>query len=505
MKLLRLFSRRTFTASEFFRVASLGLFAVLLLHVVVAAVNHRLSWSDGSSIAAGLLILLYMSRRKEYELRLEHQALHDVLTGLPNRRCLLRKIDEAIVVYREQGTHLTILLCDVDFFKSVNDIHGYEFGDKCLLELTRRIAAQLAPKDFLARFAGNGFVILTNVDVADAKQKADAVLRTIAAPLVIDAAVVKLQVSIGIASLDAHHESPSDLIREADTAMHQAKESGRNRAEVFDVALRGQSARLAQMDAALRFALERNELALAYQPKISLIDGSVKGFELLLRWNSPRYGVIPPHEFIPIAESSGMIMPIGMWALEQACKQLKEWESRDGGNALTIAVNVSMRQLLQASFLSEVTGVLQRSGVNPASIELELTESLAMSNPLQTIETLVQLKKLGIRLALDDFGTGYSSLAQLQKLPLDVIKIDQSFVRGLGSGNAGDAAIVRLIIALARSMNLDTVAEGVENLVQIAQLTQLGCNLGQGYAFSASLNAEEAERLFRSKQRFRVT
>jgi EAL domain-containing protein (putative c-di-GMP-specific phosphodiesterase class I) len=229
-----------------------------------------------------------------------------------------------------------------------------------------------------------------------------------------------------------------------------------------------------------------------------MLDGVVQGFELLLRWNSPEYGVISPNEFIPIAETSGMVVPIGLWVLEEACKQLALWQAKYPQAAhLTVAVNVSMRQLLQSSFLPEVTRIVKQTGVLPQSLELEITETSAMANPLQTIENLSMLKKLGLRLALDDFGTGYSSLSYLQKLPIDVLKIDKSFVRGLGQ-HQGDAEIVRLILALAHTLNLETIAEGVESREHITELTKLGCFVGQGYIFSPPVAAAEAELLIRT-------
>jgi diguanylate cyclase (GGDEF)-like protein len=443
-----------------------------------------------------------ITERKEYEMRLKYQALHDPLTGLPNRRFVLSKIGEVIENPPEPQHNLTMLFCDLDFFKSVNDMHGHDFGDKCLMALTQRILAHLPSEDFVARFGGNEFIVLTNGSVADAQRKAEMLLHAISQQLVVDDSIVKIQTSIGIAELKEHHVNPSELIRDADAAMFQAKERGRNRTEVFDVSLQNATTKRAQMDVALRFALERNELALVYQPKVSMLDCVVKGFELLLRWNSPEYGVISPNEFIPIAETSGMVIPIGLWVLEEACKQLAIWQSiYPRAEQLTVAVNVSMRQLLQSSFLTEVTRIIDETGVLPHTLELEITETSAMANPLQTIENLTMLKKLGLRLALDDFGTGYSSLSYLQKLPIDVLKIDRTFVRGLGQ-HQSDTEIVRLILALARTLNLETVAEGVESPEHISELTKLGCYIGQGYLFSPPISAAKAEDLIRTAPQF---
>lgn len=460
---------------------------------------------DATGAVSGLLgITRDVTDRKEYELRLEHQALHDPLTALPNRRYLLRTIASYIDDAQTKPARLVTLFCDLDFFKSVNDTHGHDVGDKCLLEITRRIVAELPKSDFISRFGGDEFVILANTTLPEANEKAAELLQALSFPVVVGDVVVKIQASIGIALLTAEHKTPSELIRDADAAMYQAKERGRNRAEIFNASLQSGTTKRAQMDVALRFALERDELHLVFQPKVSMLDGTVKGFELLLRWNSPQYGLIMPSEFIPIAETSGLVMPIGLWALEEACKKLGEWQAQYPDAAdLTIAVNVSMRQLLQPSFLSDVSAVLKRTRVLPHSIELELTETAVMANPVQTIENLSLLKKLGVRLALDDFGTGYSSLAYLQKLPIDVLKIDKAFVQGLGR-NQGDAEIVRLILALAKTLNLETVAEGVESIEQLLELKKLGCHLGQGYIFSPAITPEEAEAMLFASRQFQI-
>jgi diguanylate cyclase (GGDEF)-like protein/PAS domain S-box-containing protein len=459
---------------------------------------------DANNNIVGVLgITRDVTDRKEYEMRLEYQALHDSLTGLPNRRYLLKAIADAMAESSQKQGKVALLFCDLDFFKSVNDMHGHDFGDKCLLELTRRIQAELPTEDFVARFGGNEFVVLTNATMLEARTKAERLLQAVSRQLIIDDIVVKIQTSIGIALQNPEHRTPSDLIRDADAAMYQAKERGRNRAEIFDATLQNNATKRAQMDVALRFALERDELSVVYQPKVSMIDGTVKGFELLLRWDSPVYGSISPSEFIPIAETSGVVVSIGLWALREACKQLNQWQEKYDIPDLTIAVNVSMRQLLQSSFLSDVTTILENTGVSPSLIELELTETSAMANPLQTIENLSMLKKLGLRLALDDFGTGYSSLAYLQKLPIDVLKIDKAFVHGLGK-NPSDAEIVRLILALAQTLNLETVAEGVETQEHMLRLKKMGCYLGQGFAFSPAISPAEADELLRLAQPFLI-
>lgn len=451
---------------------------------------------DGSGATSGMLgIVRDVTDSKEYEMRLEHLAMHDSLTGLPNRRYMLKMISDQILPEGVPPPQIAVLYFDLDFFKSVNDTHGHDMGDRCLIEVARRIQAELPLDDIVSRFGGDEFVILTHASVEDARERAGRLLQALAQPIVVDDIVVKLHGSIGIASLLPTHRTPSALIRDADAAMYQAKERGRNRIEAFNAALQVSATRRAQMDVALRFALERNELTLVYQPQVTLADGRLCGFELLMRWNSPQYGEIKPDDFIPIAERSGMVVPIGLWALEQACVQLKKWhQDYPRQTPVTLGVNVSMRQLVHSSFIGEVAQILIRTGVAPECIELELTESSAMANPQQTIENLSKLKSLGLRLALDDFGTGYSSLAYLQRLPIDVLKIDRAFARGLGRDN-NDAGIVQMILTLAQLLDLETIAEGVETAEQVAVLRRLGCRMGQGYFFSAGVPAAQAEHM----------
>ena len=457
---------------------------------------------DAHGSVNGLLCVAYdITERKQYRLELEHQALHDPLTGLPNRRYLLEAASEAIEHARRNAGELAVLLCDLDFFKSVNDTHGHDFGDKCLSEITRRLHTELSSDDFVARFGGNEFAVLMPVSATQARAKAENLLRAISRKMVVDDSMVKMQASIGIAMLEPAHTQPSELLRNADAALQQAKERGRNRVEMHNALHQLDALKRGQMDVALRFALERNELAPTFQPKVSSLTGRVKGFELLLRWHSSEYGTISPVDFIPIAEASGLVVPIGLWALEQACRQLKEWQPRHPD--VTIAVNVSMRQLLHASFLYEVLGIIDRFGVHPGGIELELTETSVMANPLVTIDTLTRLKDLGLRVSLDDFGTGYSSLSYLQRLPIDLLKIDKAFIRGLGH-NASDAEIVRLILALAQTLNLETVAEGVETREQMMELKKMGCYTVQGYVFSETLSTAEASALLHSGRQFVV-
>lgn len=449
--------------------------------------------SNGNTIGV-LNKLRDITHRKEYEIHLKYQALHDPLTGLANRRYMLQNIAESIVHFNATKDTYAVLYCDLNYFKNINNIHGHEFGDMCLREIALRILAQLDTTDFVARFGSDEFVILAKASQAEAHAKAQALLQVLSVPMIIKGVTIKIGVSIGIAQLRADHKNPSDLMRDADTAMYQAKELDRNRIKIFDASLQDISNRRAQLEAALHFALERNEFTVLYQPKVSMQNRTLKGMEILLRWNSPQYGEISPNEFISIAEDNGLIIPIGLWVLEQACKQQRHWQiTFPEIKEMTVAVNVSMRQLLQTAFLPAVTHILAESRVLPASIELELTETTVMASPLQVIENLTLLKQLGLRLALDDFGTGYSSLAYLQKLPINTLKIDKTFVTGIAL-KKNEKEIVRLIVALAKTLALEIVAEGVETQEQVNELSKMGCDIVQGFFFSPPISAQKVEK-----------
>lgn len=480
--------------------------SILDQQVCIQSANRSMRWyqttklpiSDDAGRVTGLVgIARDITETKAFEAFLLHQASHDPLTGLHNRRYFTEQLAGLLASATVDLELQVLFFCDLDLFKNVNDRYGHEIGDRFLHALGTRLEhfGRSAGR-ILARFGGDEFVLLAALDsTEDALPLANDILRSISEPVTLGHLVLQTDASIGVATLRGEHQRPDDLIRDADTAMYQAKAQGRNRVAFFDEALRERTTRHVGLLQALRGAQERSELSLVYQPKVNLPSGRVSGFEALMRWHSPEYGIVSPYEFIALAEESGMIIPLGLWALEHACSQLRAWQERfPAQEHLTVAVNVSMHQLLHAGFLAEMVGIMESSQIYPTTLELELTESAAMQNPEQSVELLRQLKELGLRLALDDFGTGYSSLAHLRRLPIDVLKIDRSFVHRLET-ERDDTEIVRLVIALARTLGIECVAEGIESRANAAEVKRLGCDVGQGYYFSRALPASEATAL----------
>ena len=439
--------------------------------------------------------------------RLSELAALDALTGLPNRRSLIDRLNALIESARIDRSKLAVIFCDLDFFKAINDIHGHEFGDQFLHQFALTLRARLRPGDWMARFGGDEFVIVCHPIAGDIEgyRLACDLLEAVHVPLQISGVTVRVDASVGIAFLRADHQRAGDLIRDADAAMYLAKEQGRNRVAIFDDSLHKQALERVSIDQALRCAIDRKEFTLVYQPKVSLSTGKLVGFEALLRWNSRDHGLISPASFIPLAEETGIILDIGRWVLHAACAQLRAWQQQFPAlDDLVLAVNVSMRQLFQDAFLDIAREALEVSGIYPNALELEITETTAMSNPQQAIEILAHLKNMGLRLALDDFGTGYSSLSHLQRLPIDVIKIDRSFVHGIAS-RVQSAEIARLVVALSRTLGITTVAEGVETRSDLMALKEIGADIAQGYLFSRPLSADEARDLMVLSGEFIVT
>jgi diguanylate cyclase (GGDEF)-like protein len=419
--------------------------------------------------------------RDTYELQLSHQALHDPLTGLANRALLVERLNDALDRARRQRALVAVLFIDLDRFKMINDSLGHDLGDTILITAARRISDLVPDGGTLARFGGDEFVVVVEVDDDSRLQNlVDQLLAGIVAPIETDAAVVRVTASIGVATSTPGRRAV-DLIRDADNAMYAAKEAGRDRAERFTSHLHDRAAARLTLATEFRVALDRGQLHLMYQPKIDLASGDIVGVEALLRWDHPTLGSVPPSTFIPIAEETDAIIRVGEFVLEEACRQTMEW--RANGAELTIAVNVSGRQLNDGGLPLQVSTALALSGLPAELLYLELTETLLMTDTLVTQRSIEQLHTLGVRLSIDDFGTGYSSLAYLHRFPVDELKIDRSFVSDLTS-SSHPAPLVSAMVAMGKALGLEIVAEGVETLEQAAQLRTLGCDKAQGYLFA---------------------
>ncbi|MCU1372199.1 MAG: hypothetical protein JWO77_3393 [Ilumatobacteraceae bacterium] len=426
--------------------------------------------------------------REAYESQLSHQALHDPLTGLPNRALLAERLQAALShAERTDGT-VAVLFLDLDRFKRINDSLGHDVGDKVLVVTAERLLDAIPADATLARFGGDEFVVVTPVvDDSELDGLVPRLLAAVDQPIETSTAVVRLTTSIGVAT-SAPHRRPTDLIRDADTAMYVAKERGRSRAESFSDSLHAQAASRLTMASEFRAALSRDELHVVYQPKIDLLTSEIVGVEALLRWDHPALGSVPPSTFIPVAEETDAIITAGEFVLDAACRQAAEW--RDQGIDLSVAVNVSGRQLSNGNLAAAALAALAASGLAPDRLFLELTETLLMSDSFRTQRTLETLHGMGIGISVDDFGTGYSSLAYLHRFPVDELKIDRAFVSDLG-GPDQPAPLVAAMVAMGSALGLSTVAEGVETTEQAEQLRLLGCNLAQGYLFARPCRAED--------------
>ncbi len=425
--------------------------------------------------------------RKQAEARAHYVAHHDALTGLPNRLLMQDRLHQAITQARRSGGQVALMFIDLDRFKLVNDSFGHMMGDKLLKQVAGRLTHCLRDTDTVARLGGDEFIILLpDVDSSQgAGEVAERILSDFAQPFSDADQELYVSPSIGISLFPRDGTAPEDLVKHADTAMYSAKEAGGNRYCYFTESLNHEVREKVMMENGLRRAIERGELRLFYQPKIDLVSRRVIGAEALVRWQHPTLGLVSPSKFIPIAEESGLIVPLGEWVLNAACEQLRAWQG--AGHDLQVAINVSARQFRQRNLADLVLRAMAACNIDPRFVEIEVTESAIMNDAESSISTLEAMKAHGISISIDDFGTGYSSLSYLKRLPLDILKIDQSFVRDITTDH-NDAAIVRAIIGLARSLGKKVIAEGVEDDRQLSFLNAYGCNYGQGYLFGKPLD-----------------
>ena len=449
---------------------------------------------EGEATCNYIGIFSDITERKEAEARILHLAHHDPLTNLPNRALLNDRLSQSLLQARRDGRGAAVLLLDLDRFKTINDTLGHERGDSLLLEICARCRRVLRDTDTLARLSGDEFVIVLP-DAATADLAADTarrILDAIALPCRLGEHELSITASIGIALFPRDGGDESTLLRNADAPMHRAKEAGRNAFEFYTEDMNTSSLGRLLLEHQLRGAAERGELLLHYQPKVSAADGRLGGFEALLRWQHPELGMVSPGQFIPLAEESGLIVPIGQWVLEEACRQQRAWLDA-GFEVPPLAVNRSAHQLAQPDIVATVAAAIGRHHLAPGLIELELTETMLMRDVDRTIRTLVRLREMGVRLSIDDFGTGYSSLNYLRQFPVNALKIDRSFVGDIGSDGA-EGKIAAAIVGMAHSLGLEAVAEGVETETQRAFLQMHGCHQLQGYLIARPAPAREIER-----------
>jgi diguanylate cyclase (GGDEF)-like protein len=431
--------------------------------------------------------------RKRAKERLLHDAHHDSLTGLANRLKLLGRLEQILASARREANRCAVMFLDLDRFKAINDSLGHAMGDRLLIEVANRLTATVRGSDIVARLGGDEFVVvLPGVPGAEvAARQAEKILAAVGAPCTIDGNELSSTPSIGIAMFPDDGGSVEELMKHADAAMYSAKNGGRNNYQFFTASMNEAAIERLVLEQSMRQGLARHEFLLHYQPQIDIVQGRLIGFEALVRWNHPREGMISPARFIPVAEDTGLITELGQYVVREALRQLRVWLDHFGVD-IRMAINLSARQLRDKDLPALMAEALDAAGVAPRHVELEITESVAMANPGQTILILNQMRGMGMHLAVDDFGTGYSSLAYLKHLPIQRLKIDQSFVRDLET-DPNDAAICTATIALAHSMGLEVIAEGVETPGQLAYLKRLGVDIAQGYLFSRPLAPTDAE------------
>ena len=457
-------------------------------------------YDDLHQVTHYVAVAIDLSQSKQSEQKIQQLAFYDSLTDLPNRHLFIDRLQQAMAASERSGRYGALMFLDLDHFKVINDTQGHAMGDLLLIEVARRLESCVREGDSVARLGGDEFVVLIEElssqkedAVTQADQIAEKIHNSLRQPYMLNDFDCRTSPSIGISLFHGHQENEKELLKHADIAMYQAKTAGRNAIRFFDPEMQIALDARALLEADLRHAYASQQFQLHYQIQIDSQRGTL-GAEVLLRWKHPERGFVFPDQFIPLAEETGLIVPIGLWVLETACAQLKTWEDKSLTRDLTLAVNVSARQFHQADFVAQVRRVLQESGANPLRLKLELTESTVLGNVDDTIAKMREIRTLGVEFSMDDFGTGYSSLHYLKRLPLDQIKIDRSFVMDI-THNDDDAVIVQTIIAMSLALRLNVIAEGVETEDQRQVLEKYGCHAFQGYLFSRPVPIEEFELL----------
>ncbi|CAN5841674.1 hypothetical protein BH24ACT3_BH24ACT3_03080 [soil metagenome] len=472
---------RMFDWGEAFTTFNLnGVFSLLVLMPVAAAFFAYRRYQEAASV----------------RLELARLSMHDALTGLPNRLYLSDWLQHDISRAQRINSKVAVLFIDLDRFKMVNDTYGHEVGDELMVAVANRLAETLRPEDRVVRYGGDEFVVICNEvsTAATAERIAKRLIEALETPFNIGQDTMRISTSIGIALTEDRGANPDDVLRDADVAMYAAKADGSGRFAMFDRSMKGRLTP-SSAESRLRQALEAGEFRLHYQPVVAVEGGLIVGAEALIRWQHPERGIVAPFEFIPVLEETGLIVPVGTWVLQEACRQAERWRRMFPDRPpMKVTVNVSSRQLAQADFRDVVVAALNETGADPTQICLEITEGALMYDVGTAWAVLRHAKSLGMKLALDDFGTGYSSLSYVRRFSLDMLKIDKSFIDGLGE-SPEDTAIVKHVIGMASALGMVTVAEGIETPAQLAELHRLDCDLAQGYLFSRPIPADRLEEL----------
>jgi diguanylate cyclase (GGDEF)-like protein/PAS domain S-box-containing protein len=457
----------------------------------------RAIWDDNKRIYRMAGLMTDITEQKELEHQLLHNALHDSLTGLPNRTLFMNKLKRSLTRSQQQEDYFfAVLFLDLDRFKVINDTLGHQIGDSLLIKLARKLEHSVRPGDIVARLGGDEFgIIIENIaSIDDASHTASRIQQELAHPFNLGGNEVFVSASIGISHSLLPYNSPEDFIRNADTAMYRAKDKGRGGYELFDLDMQAKESARVQLEVDLRRALAHQEFELHYQPIISLENWKITGFEALIRWNHPSQGFISPLRFIPIAEETGLVIKIGQWVIREACHQVKLWQQKFNGDPpLFMSINLSAKQFSDVNLISQINQIIAETQIDPGTLKIEITESAIIENIDMATDVINQLKTLGVKISLDDFGTGYSSLSYLHRFPIDTLKIDRSFVTRMNMPK--NCEIVSTILTLANNLGLDVVAEGVETKEQILQLTGMKCDYVQGYLLSRPMDGVEMTKL----------